>query len=244
MLSSRPATILSSILLIAALGLFTWIAVGGATSDQPAGPTRGATPEAPTPTISPATYSSREATRQAVHDLGVGEVLDQALARDVDGLMKSISWERIACDDPLLIRNACAISGVSAGSSIQAFHLEDSTRYFDRNYVAEFLDSLVGSSEAELVFAARTSEYVGLSIAVPQPTKRPIGGGSPLRGIWFDVRLAGNPAIDHIYFFTEFTGPRQFYQTFYQPKGGEILYFDETKAPGLAPLATPEAPKP
>jgi hypothetical protein len=49
--------------------------------------------------------------------------------------------------------------------------------------------------------------------------------------------------IDGIYFFTAVTGPRQFYQAFYQPHGGALLYFDQERSPGLAPVATPVAPK-
>jgi hypothetical protein len=184
---------------------------------------------------------SRDAAIEAIHKLGGGQVLDQALARDAEGLLESIAWEDVPCDEPRLIRRSCEDAGVAPGTSIQAMHLENSTRYFDRAYVGAFLESLVGDPEADLVFAARTTEHLGLSFALPAPTQRPIGGGSPLQGIWFDVRPGSSPTIDRIYFFTEFSGPRQFYQAFYQPQGGELLYFDEDKAPGPDPIATPNA---
>jgi hypothetical protein len=236
---------LTSAALIVALALFAWIAVTAATDpDSPPGgpPAIGATPLPPTPTLPGPAQASREEAEARIRQEGAGQVLDLALASDVDGLLGLIEWEMRPCDAPEVVWHRCAEAGVDPGTPVQVTQLETGTGYYDRTFVAAFQQGLL-ADDSELVFAARTPEVIGISFALPAPINRPVGGGSPLQGIWFDIRPGAPPVIQRIYFFTPTSGPRQFYQVFYQPEGGELWYFDEQRAPGTQPVPTPDAPR-
>jgi hypothetical protein len=249
MLSSRPITIGTTFVLITAVALFLWIVVTAAA--DPSSPTqvpaRGATPEPATPTLEAPRDSTLSAAVGRIRQEGAGSVLELSLAGDVTGLLNLMTWVQKPCDAPEIVWHRCTEAGVSAGTSVPVTRLTLSlspNQYYDRTFVAAFLETLLGAKDASLVFAGGTSDRIGLSFGIPSPRGVPIGGGSPLQGLWFDIRRGPSPTIEQVYFFTQFSGPRQFFQTYYQPRGGELWYFDRQKAPAASPVPTPDAPPP
>ncbi len=246
MLSSRPATIFTTLTLIIAASLFAWIAITRASDpeSEAQGPTRGATPEAATPTLQDAAESTLAGALGRIRNAGAGTVVDEALAGDVSGLASRILWDSRRCDGPEISPPRCEAAEVLPGTLVQAIQLDDlqANRFYDRTYIESLLRAILGSKNATLVFAAAIDDRVELGFALPSPVGRPIGEGNTLQGVWFDVQTGSHPTIRKVYPFSPLWGPRQVVQSYYQGEDVQIWYFDRDHSPAAAPPPTPDAP--
>jgi hypothetical protein len=233
-----------------AASLFAWVAVTQA-SDPTAvqqGPSRGATPEPPTPTLQDAAESTLAGTIDRIRKGGGGAVADEAFAGDVKALADRIVWDSRRCDGPEIKPPRCDAAGVPVGTLVQAIRLDDieANRLYDRTYIEAMLKAVVGSEDVTLVFAAAIGDRIALGFALAAPVARPVGEGNTLQGVWLEVQTqpGPQPKITRVYPFGPLWGPRQVVQTYYKDENAQIWYFDKEHSPAAAAVPTPAAPPP